>query len=293
MNEYVTPEAMKKLWAVELDLLNKFKEICSKYGIRYFATGGTLLGAARHKGFIPWDDDIDLLLHWEDCDKFLEVAPKELEYPYFLQTHQSEKNGELSNFRLRRSDTTGCTKWEFENVSDPSYNKGIFIDLFPMYYVPVDPEAKARQKELILEAWKAFRGYTALEGKANGLRNVNPEYEKYIDVYKRYREKYTIQQIKELYFERCAMQVEPTELVGATAFRVHDPKNVWKTEWFDETVELPFEQTTVSAAREYEKMLTCLYGEWRIPVYNSQYHELYLYDAEVPYTEKLKLDYDE
>ena len=44
---------------------------------------------------------------------------------------------------------------------------------------------------------------------------------------------------------------------------------------------------------EYEKMLTCLYGEWRIPVYNSQYHEMYLYDAEVPYTEKLKLDYDE
>ena len=289
MIEYQTPEAMKKVWAVELDLLRVFKQICSKYGLRYYATGGTLLGAVRHKGFIPWDDDIDVMMPWSDCKKLFEVAAKELEYPYFLQTHLTEKNGEISNFRLRRSDTTGCTRWEYENVGDPGYNKGIFIDLFPMFYVPTDPEIKAKQKELILEAWKAFRGYTALEGEADGLKNINPEYAKYIDVYKKYSEKYTIQQIKELYFERCAMQQEPTEEVGITAFRTHDPVNVWKTDWFRETVELPFEDTTITAPKCYNEWLDRRYGDWRTPVFNGAMHEMFVYDADVPYTEKLQI----
>ena len=286
--EYVVPEEMKKVWAVELDLLEKFKEICRKHNLRYWVLGGTLLGAVRHKGFIPWDDDIDVMLPWNDCKVFLEVAPKELEYPYFFQCHLTEKNGEISNFRLRRSDTTGCTKWEYENVSDPNYNKGLFIDIFPLFYVPTDPVVKAKQKKLVMEAWKAFRGYTALEGKANGLRNVNPEYSNYIDIYKRYREKYTIQQIKELYFERCAMQEEPTELVGVTSFRVHDPVNIWKTAWFEETVELPFENTFVCAPKYFDEWLTHRYGNWRVPVYNAACHEIYIFDADISYKDKFK-----
>ena len=276
---------MKKVWAVELDLLRVFKDICRKYGLRYFATGGTLLGAARHKGFIPWDDDIDVMMPWPDCKKLFEAAEIELRYPYFLQTHLTEKNGEISNFRLRRSDTTGCTKWEYENVGDTEYNKGIFIDIFPMFYVPTDPVLKAKQKEMIMETWRAFRGYTALEGKANGLINVNPEYEKYIDIYKEYRKKYTIQQIKELYFEQCDMQKEPTEEVGVTAFRVHDPVNVWKREWFRETVELPFEDTTITAPKHYIEWLDHRYGNWHVPVFNGAMHEMFVYDADVPFSQ--------
>lgn len=292
MIEYVTPESMKKLWAVELDILEKFKEICARHGLRYYALAGTLIGAARHKGFIPWDDDIDVAMPWPDCKRFIEIAQKELKYPYFFQCHLTERNGELSTFRMRRSDTTGCTKWEYENMGDPSYNRGAFMDVFPLFYIPQNEEVKKEQKRLVMEAWQAFRGYTALEGKANGLRNVNPEYEKYIDVYKRYREKYTIQQIKELYFERCDMQKEPTEEVGITAYRVHDPVNVWKTEWFRETVELPFENTIVMAPKGYVELLDWRYGDWHTPVLNTAVHEMYIYDAEVPYTEKLKLNCD-
>ena len=292
MIEYVTPESMKKLWAVELDILEKFKEICARHGLRYYALAGTLIGAARHKGFIPWDDDIDVAMPWPDCKRFIEIAQKELKYPYFFQCHLTERNGELSTFRMRRSDTTGCTKWEYENMGDPSYNRGAFMDVFPLFYIPQNEEVKKEQKRLVMEAWQAFRGYTALEGKANGLRNVNPEYEKYIDVYKRYSEKYTIQQIKELYFERCDMQKEPTEEVGITAYRVHDPVNVWKTEWFRETVELPFENTIVMAPKGYVELLDWRYGDWHTPVLNTAVHEMYIYDAEVPYTEKLKLNCD-
>ena len=288
MKEYIVPDGMKKVWAVEIDLLNKFKEICSRHGLRYYAIAGTLLGAVRHKGFIPWDDDIDVAMPWSDCKKFMEIAPHELSYPYFLQCYQTEIDAELHPIRLRRSDTTGCTKWEFDNVSDPNYNLGLFIDIFPLFYVPQDSEMKARQKELIIDVWKAFRGYTAIQGQKRGLETMNPEYANYIDVYRRYSEKYSLKEIKEIYYERCAMQQEPSDEVGITSFRVHDPLNVWKTEWFKETVELPFENTFVAAPKYYEEWLDHRYGNWREPVYNSAGHEIFIFDADVPYKEKLK-----
>ena len=76
----------KKVWKVELDLLNNFIEICNKYKLTYFAIGGTLLGAIRHKGFIPWDDDIDIGMPREDYNKLLEIAKKEFKNPIFFQT---------------------------------------------------------------------------------------------------------------------------------------------------------------------------------------------------------------
>ena len=112
MEEYIVTEHTRKLWAVELDLLEQFKKLCAKHGLRYYALAGTLLGAVRYKGFIPWDDDIDVAMPWEDCKKLMEIAPHELSYPYFLQCYLTEEHAELHPIRLRRSDTTGCTRWD-------------------------------------------------------------------------------------------------------------------------------------------------------------------------------------
>ena len=119
---------LRKVWDVELDLFEKFKSICEKYNLTYCACSGTLLGAVRHKGFIPWDDDMDLFLPWQDYVKFMEVAPKECQYPYCFQSFLTDKDGEISANRMRRSDTTGLTQWESENITDKDYDRGIFID---------------------------------------------------------------------------------------------------------------------------------------------------------------------
>ncbi len=289
MEEYVISEQVRKLWAVELDLLEKFKDLCKKHSLRYYAIAGTLLGAVRHKGFIPWDDDIDVAMPWEDCKRMMQIAPKELSYPYFFQCYLTEKDAELHPIRLRRSDTTGCTKWEYENVTDRNYNLGVFIDIFPLFYVPQDSALKAKQKELVIDTWKAFRGYTALMGKEKGLASMNPEYAKYIEIYREYSKKYTIQQIKELYYKYCAIQQEPTEEVAVTSYRVNDPINTWKTEWFNETVELPFENTTITVPKGYIQWLDWRYGDWKVPVFNSAGHEMYMFDTDVPYKEKLSI----
>ena len=74
----------KKLWNAELEIYNEFRRICEKYNLRFFAGHGTLLGAVRHGGFIPWDDDMDFAMFRPDYEKFKEVARKEIQYPYFL-----------------------------------------------------------------------------------------------------------------------------------------------------------------------------------------------------------------
>ena len=74
----------KKLWHVQLELLDLLKAICRKHNIKYFASAGTLLGAVRHKGYIPWDDDIDIVMFADDYEKFCEVAPQEIYGDYFF-----------------------------------------------------------------------------------------------------------------------------------------------------------------------------------------------------------------
>lgn len=125
--EYLVSTKLKKIWAIELDLLKQFDRMCSKYDLQYFLHGGTLLGAVRHKGFIPWDDDVDVFMKRNDFEKMLTHASEFL-YPYFLQTPETDNSGYLYA-KLRNSNTTCLiTKFAFEE----NFNHGIFIDIFPL-----------------------------------------------------------------------------------------------------------------------------------------------------------------
>lgn len=132
LSEAEIHESLCKLREVELDILSLFIRICEDNDLKYYASGGTLLGTIRHNGFIPWDDDIDIMMPFSDYKRFLCIAKKELKEPYFLQSYMTEI-GYLPRYsRIRRSDTTGYT------VNDehyPSFNKGIFIDIFPYFNI--------------------------------------------------------------------------------------------------------------------------------------------------------------
>ena len=85
-------QKLRQLQLVELEILNEFVRICDEYKLQYFLVGGTLLGAVRHQGFIPWDDDIDVAMPRQDYDSFAEICAKELKRQYFYQSADTDPN---------------------------------------------------------------------------------------------------------------------------------------------------------------------------------------------------------
>lgn len=120
----------------QVEILEEIDKICRKYDIGYWLDGGTLLGAVRHGGFIPWDDDIDIAMRKEDAKRFCEVAPKELSQNRVLLIpgvhvvgQQILKVRDLNSFFLEKGDD--CTK---------DYHKGIFVDIMPFIDYPSAPK---------------------------------------------------------------------------------------------------------------------------------------------------------
>ena len=87
---YLITAKMKSVWNIQIDLVQKLLEVCKRYDLRIWADSGTLIGTIRHKGYIPWDDDIDLVMMRDDYDKLLAVSNAEFKSPYFFQTAYSE-----------------------------------------------------------------------------------------------------------------------------------------------------------------------------------------------------------
>ncbi len=112
----------------EFEMLCLFKRICIKHGFRYYLSGGTLLGAVRHKGFIPWDDDIDVDMPYEDYISFLKVAQEELGDNYFVQNQETEDYFPSPFTKIRLNNSTfldsSFINWHI--------NHGIWIDIFPI-----------------------------------------------------------------------------------------------------------------------------------------------------------------
>lgn len=123
-----------KLKKAELEILDEIDRVCNKNNIQYFLMFGTLLGAVRHDGFIPWDDDIDIGMLRDDYDKFIEIAPKELKGKFTLDYITTNKNYYMPFVKVRNSKT------RFEEKSTINYNgpKGIWVDIFPYNYCEYD-----------------------------------------------------------------------------------------------------------------------------------------------------------
>lgn len=160
---FLVTEERKKVWAVELDLLKKLDGVCKKYELNYVVGAGTLLGAIRHQGFIPWDDDIDVYMLRPAYDQLMNLID-EFQEPYFMQNYNTEKNLFRTHAQLRNSDTTGYSMGEYYR----DINKGIFIDIFPLDGVSDSVKEDARQKRInsfCFRMMNIFNG--AMEKKTN------------------------------------------------------------------------------------------------------------------------------
>lgn len=119
---------IKEVQKAQLDILIEFDRICKKNNIKYQLFAGTLLGAIRHKGFIPWDDDIDVCMLREDYDKFLTVCNKDMKNEYFLQTYNSDPNYIMQFAKLRKNNTIFLERV----TANCDIHHGVYIDIFPL-----------------------------------------------------------------------------------------------------------------------------------------------------------------
>jgi lipopolysaccharide cholinephosphotransferase len=123
---------LRRMQMLELDIAKEVKRICEKNNIRYFLLAGTMLGAVRHGGFIPWDDDIDIGMLRREYEKFLIACQNDLSDAFFLQTWDTDPHFPFSYAKIRLKGTR--VKEQFS--SNAEIEDGIFIDIFPYDYVP-------------------------------------------------------------------------------------------------------------------------------------------------------------
>lgn len=119
---------IRDIQKVQLEILLELDRICKNNNINYQLFAGTLLGAIRHNGFIPWDDDIDVCLLRHDYNKFIEICKTDLDSKYFLQTHETDKNYIMQFAKIRKNNTVFMEK----ATSECKIHQGVYIDVFPM-----------------------------------------------------------------------------------------------------------------------------------------------------------------
>lgn len=125
--DFMVDEKRKKIWAIEIDLLLQLDRVCKKHGLKYYLMWGSLLGAARHNGFVPWDDDVDVAMLRSDYNKLLQLGD-EFSSPYFLQTPFTDEGYYYAFARLRNSNTSYISDvFRYQRI-----NHGIPIDIFPL-----------------------------------------------------------------------------------------------------------------------------------------------------------------
>lgn len=137
----------RQIQLTELEILLKIKEVCEKYQLRYYLAYGTLIGAIRHKGFIPWDDDADIWMPAPDYLKFLKVAPKEFGDEFFLQTAYTDPGYHYLYGKVMKNNTAALVVDEKEL----DIHWGIYVDIFPLVTISDEHELN-EEKKLIKNA---------------------------------------------------------------------------------------------------------------------------------------------
>ena len=277
-NGYYISAEMKKVWGVEMDLLNKLLEVCKKHNLRIFAEGGTLLGAIREHGFIPWDDDIDMAMLRDDYDKLREVANEEFRSPYFFQCGYTDlfPNG----FTRIRKDGTAAI---LNNSIFHKCHQGIFIDVFPLDAVPED---SIRFKEL-------------LEKKKDMKRKMKLYCEPHFSFTNLIYDWKVLKAICEIgrcgfyhYFARYDYLVklpskEPYDKISLFSW-AFDNKYLRKINWYRETSYIPFEDILIPIPIDYDNILKTQFGDYMRPVKEGTNHGGFLIlDTENSYNDYL------
>lgn len=278
--EYLVTEKQKKVWAVELDLLNELLIVCKKHEIKVHVFAGSLLGTVRHKGFIPWDDDIDVCMTRPEFEKFLKVAPLEFKHPYFLQTALSDREYFFAYARLRNSLTTGYVT----EYSEGEYNQGIFIDVFVLDGYIENEKLFKKQMKYRSVMLKLAQFYRDNYIKSNPIKIMVSRLLKTLLPYEEFVEKY----YKNI--TRYNSQTQRLSMITHSFFFIS--RYYCMKSDLDNTIYMDFEGLKVPVPAEYKTILKNTYGNYmELPPIEKRgmWHSgQIVYDPDTPYKDFVK-----
>lgn len=277
--DFLVPELMKRAWAAEIEILEVVSQICEKYSLQYFAYYSTLLGAVRHQGFVPWDDDIDICLKRSDYNTLVSVLPDELPAGFIAGgLHATVNTLVLQTDVIHTAVGTDPSYWSLAEHIKRFHGfpfRGTSIDIFPLDYIPRDTDTFLLEKLLLGRIFALLHDFDTLPEDTKEARIVELEE---LTATKLPRNETTKWSLFHL-LEAIASMFDESECDELDlCFRIpYENKDPLKKEWYNETIYLPFEGFQIAAPKHYHEILTTYYGDYQVPVKFTQSHEYPFY----------------
>ena len=250
----MTEVDLKTLQNIELEILDEFIRVCEKNQLTYFLIGGSCIGAVRHHGFIPWDDDIDVGMPREDYEKLVEIAADELNPEYFFQNYHSEKNCGLIFGKIRKNNTILSENYSYHI----HMHQGVWIDIFPYDQIGDKPELSKWDSLLISILRNIYIIKCRYKIPENRSKYLLPFYYliKLFAVFFPYQ--FLISKLDHLMKKRNRYESKYVYPMGGA----YGNKDILPKEFINDLIEVYFEGRKVYIFKNYDAYLKRLYGNY-------------------------------
>lgn len=279
---FVVPTAVKQAWTAELEVLMEIDRVCRLHHITYYADWGTLLGAVRHGGFVPWDDDLDIVMKRADYQRFMEAARFDMEEGFDVQTFRNQPDFWLFMGKVVSKNHFCFTKEHLRRFHNFPYIA--CVDIFVLDYVHEDPVKEEKRKSICKYMLGIADGI--VEGQIKGedrewhLRRLEQmtgqHYERIENPVTMGR--YLYGEVEKRFAE--VTEQESDHLVQMFPWGLKETAHYYPKEYYKEPVCLPFEYTTIPVPPLYDKMLRERYGDYLRPVKDAGAHDYPFFEGQ-------------
>ncbi len=244
-----------ELQKLELAILKDVALVCKKHNIKFFLGEGTMLGAVRHNGFIPWDDDVDLIMERSEYERFLAVAQQELGDGYQVQ-HSTTVDNYWSPF-IKIRQIKGDITFRQQHIAHLTNNNGPYIDIFPMEYVPCDKGFKISKTGFLVRFYRGMLSYKL------GLRKPPHLKGKVLKVISNF---YSVKRLHKNLHKSFTCFGKGEKPYMATFSSYHPLRcQIVGSENYKEMLWWDFEDTKMPVPVGYDEILTTIYGDYMTP----------------------------